>query len=86
MLVKGWHASGFLKLLLSRILVCVFVCVPPLRLLITTAPYDWLKKLYSFYMAVIVSITSSCSLSIDVCHRNQPNKSKLVLYELLLSL
>ena len=36
------------------------VCVPAQRLLLTSgliwAPYDWLNKFYSFYMAYIVGI------------------------------
>ena len=49
--------------------------------------YDWLNKLYSFYMAAVVSVVDIISrrgLSIDVCHTNQPNKSKLALYKLLI--
>ena len=37
-------------------------------------------------MAAIVSIIGRCILSIEVCHRNQHNKSKLSLYKLFLSL
>ena len=44
-------------------------------------PYDWLNKFYSFYMTFVVDIISMCGLSIDTHHRNQPNKSKLVLYK-----
>ena len=44
MLVKGWYAPGFLKLLLSRMLVCVIVCVLPLRLLIITDPIQLVKQ------------------------------------------
>ena len=45
--------------------VCVCVCVSTPRLLITNGvmwcdidPYDWLNKLYDFYMAVVVDIIS----------------------------
>ena len=31
------------------------------------------------FMADIIDIVSGCSLRIEVCHRNQSNKSKLVL-------
>ena len=34
-------------------------------------------------MAAVVNIISRCDLSIDVLHRNQPNKSNVVLYKLL---
>ena len=37
-------------------------------------------------MATIVCFVSRCGLSIDTCHRNQPNKSKLVLHKPFLSL
>ena len=40
-----------------------------------------LKKFYSFYMVVVVSIVNRCGLNIDVHHRNLPNKSKVVLYK-----
>ena len=35
-------------------------------------------------MAAIVSIISKCGLTIEAPRRNQPNKSKLALYKLLL--
>ena len=37
-------------------------------------PYDWVNKLYSFYVATVVSIISGRGLSIDTCHKSQPNK------------
>ena len=37
--------------------------------------YDWLNKLYSFYITAVVDIVSRHGLSIDVHHTNQPNKS-----------
>ena len=37
-------------------------------------------------MAAIVSIVSACGICNGVRHRNQPNKSKLVLYKPLLLL
>ena len=37
-------------------------------------------------MAAIVSIISRRGLRIEACHRNQPNKSKLALYNPLLHL
>ena len=43
-------------------------------------PYNQLNKLYSFYMAAIVGIISRHSLTIEEHHRNQTNKSKLMLY------
>ena len=45
----------------------------------TWTPYDWLNKFYSCYMAAIVGIVSRCGFIIEAYHRNQPNKSKLVL-------
>ena len=66
----------------------VSLCLP-LRLLITIGmiwtTYDWLNKGYSFYMAAIVVISGGHGLRIEVCHRSQPNKSKLSLYKVLLS-
>ena len=35
-------------------------------------------------MAAVVDIISSCGLSIDECHTNQHNKSRLALYKLLI--
>ena len=74
--------TWFLKLLLSvNAYMHVYVCPPP-RLLLTSGvmwhdmtTYDWLNKLYSFYIAAVVSIASDCGLSIDACHSSQPNKS-----------
>ena len=37
-------------------------------------------KFYNFNMAVMVGIINKCDLIIEVHHRNQPNKSKLSLY------
>ena len=52
--------------------VCVCVCPPP-RLLITSGTtctsYDWVNLLYSFYIAVVISIISGRDLSIDAHHR-----------------
>ena len=83
---------GFLTIVSVQISVCVCVC-PPLRLLITSGvigviwtPYDWLNKDYSLYMAAVVIIDGGCGLRIEAHCRNQPNKSKLSLYKLLLSL
>ena len=49
-------------------------------------PYDWLNKDYSFYKAAVVIIGGGCGLRIEAHHRNQPIKSKLLLYKPLLSL
>ena len=35
-------------------------------------------------MRAVVIIAGRCGLSIYVCHRNQPNKSKLVLFKALI--
>ena len=35
---------------------------------------------YSFCMLAVVDIVSRRGLSIDMCHTNQPNKSKLAMY------
>ena len=43
-----------------------------------------LKNFYSFYMVAVVSIVNRCGLSVDVHHRNQPNKNKLLLYKPLI--
>ena len=66
--------------------MCVSMCVCLYqKLLITSgmiwAPYDWLNKFYSFYAVAVVGMVSRCGLSIDVCHKNQPNKHKLALYK-----
>ena len=51
-----------------RACVCVWacMCVPTLRLLITSGvigtPYDWLNKLYSFYMAAVVIVIVGMAL------------------------
>ena len=37
--------------------------------------YDWLNKLYSFYIATVDGMVNGCGLNIDVRHRDQPNKS-----------
>ena len=49
-------------------------------------PYDWLNKFYSCYMAAIVVIDGGCGLRVAAHCRNQSNKSKLLLYKLLLLL
>ena len=61
--------------------MCVSVCVSPHEAIISyviQTMYDWLNKFYSFYIAAVVSSVSRCDLSIDVCHRNRPNKSNTV--------
>ena len=62
--------------------VCMFVCLcMALRLPLTSGmmwtPYDWLNKLYSFYIAAVVGMVNGCGLNIDVRvrHRDQPNKN-----------
>ena len=64
------------------------VCVSALRLLIASGmiwtPIDWLNKLYSFYVAAIVNNISKRGLTIEVRHKNQPNKRILALYKPLL--
>ena len=84
---KTVHAL-FLKIVFAHdvgMCVCVCVCVSTLRLLITSGKiwtqYHWLIKFYNCYIAAIVDIVSRCSHSIYACHRNQPHKSKLVLYK-----
>ena len=42
-------------------------------------PYDWLNKIYSFYVAAVVGIVSRCGLIIEAYCRNQLNKSKLAM-------
>ena len=69
--------------------MCVHAYVSTPRLLIVSGmiliPYNWLSKCYNFYMAAVVSIFSMRGLRIEVYCRNQPNKSKLMLYMPLLS-
>ena len=38
------------------------------------------------FLAALISIVSKCSLRTEVCHKNQPYNTKLVLYTLILSL
>ena len=81
------HVPGFFKLLLSVKSECVHVRLP-MRLLITSGmlwhdmdPYNWLNKFYNYRATVLViGIICRHGLSIDVCHRCQPNRSKLALY------
>ena len=58
----------------------MFVC-SPLGLLIIRGmiwtSYDWLNKLYNCYMATVVIIGDGHALSVEECHTNLPNKSKL---------
>ena len=75
-LACSWRAHGFLKLFLYRYLymyvyvtharACVYVSLP-LRLLITSgviwAPYDWLNKSYSCYMAIVIAVINGHGLS-----------------------
>ena len=49
-------------------------------------PCGWLSKCYSFHVAAIDSIINRSKFRIDNSPRNQPNKGKLALYKLLLSL
>ena len=72
----GWrHAfvqfTWFLKIAFVWTSVCE--CVRSTSDVIWT-PYDWVNKLYSFYVATVVSIISGRGLSIDTCHKSQPNK------------
>ena len=52
--------------------LCVYVSAP--RLLITSGkiwtPYDWLNKLYSCYMAIVVAIVNERGLGIDKRRRD----------------
>ena len=57
--------------------MCVCVCVSAPRLLITSGviwcdidPYDWLNKLYGFYMAAVVNVGSGCDVSIHIRREN----------------
>ena len=87
-LACGWYASSFLKLLLSTTCVCMCMCVCPESInnhwYDIWTPYDWLNKFYSFYLVAVVSIISRRGLRIDGHCRNQLNKSKLVMYKLLI--
>ena len=63
--------------------MCMCMCVCSTSDVIWT-PYDWVNKLYSFYVAIVVSIISVRGLSIDTCHKSQPNNRKLSLYKPLI--
>ena len=69
-------------------LVCmhVYVCVSTPEVINNQYCDDWLNKFCNVYMAGIISIGSRRGLKIKTHHRNQTNKSKLALYNLLLSL
>ena len=67
------------------------MCVSAPRLLITSGvmwcdidPYDWLNKFYGFYMTAVFGIASGRGIGIHTRRGNQPNKSKLAMYKLLL--
>ena len=49
-------------------------------------PSDWLNMFYCYCLAVVVSIIGWHGIRIEVSNRNQPSKSKLVLYYSLLLL
>ena len=66
--------------------VCVCMCVCVFTPNLIWAPYNWLNKLYSFYMAAVFIINSGHGLIIEVHHRNQPYKTKTSLCKLLISL
>ena len=51
--------------------------------LLTLVLWPWFCN---FYMAAVVGIVSRCGLRIEVHCSNKPNKTKVVLYKLLLSL
>ena len=62
------------------------VCLVP-RLLIVSGLmccnmdlYDWLNNFCNFYMAAVVDIVNRHGFTFETCHRNQPNKTKLVLF------
>ena len=72
-------------------IVYVAMCMSLLlRILITCGVmwtlYDWLNKLYSFYIAVTVCIIGRHGLRNEADHRNQSNKINLALHKLLLQL
>ena len=78
--------TKFLKIVSVCTSVCMYVSTPEdinYSGVIWTQ-YDWLNKFYNFYMTAIVSIISRCGLTIEACHSNQPNKSKLTLCKPLL--
>ena len=60
-----------------RVCVCVCMCVALRLLSHDVGPHDWLDKFYSLYISAVVSIFSKGGFRIEVCHRNQPNRSKL---------
>ena len=87
-------ASGLLKLLLTRSLylcmrMCLHACVcVPAPEAIDNLWHDMypVYKFYTFYVIAVVDIVSSNGLRIEVCHRNQHNMTKLLLYNVLFSL
>ena len=49
-------------------------------------PFDCMvKQVLQLFMADVVITVSRYGLRIEACHKNQPNKSKLALYNPLLS-
>ena len=80
-LVSGRHMPGFLKLFLCR-----HLCFPAPKAMITNGviwhdikPIWLVIQALQVYMAAIVNVVSRCGLTIEVCCRDQPNNSKLVL-------
>ena len=67
---------------------CIYVCVSPPRLLITSGmvwcDIDLLSKFHGFYIGAVVGIFRGHGLSFHPRHGDHPSKSKLVLYKLLI--
>ena len=67
--------------------VCVCLSVPPsYKAIITSVEWYGPYMIGYFYMAAVVLISRGCGLRIEVHHRNQLIKNKLVLYKPLISL
>ena len=90
--VKGFTTKFFLRVFLNSVIyetfpIRNFLCIrgyTPMCTGVIWTSHDWLNKFYSLYMVAIVSIVSRHGVWIKARHRNQPNKSKIALYRLLL--
>ena len=77
-------ANRYMVKLVTNVCVYANLCVSALKGIISSSkictPHDWLNKFYNFYIATVVSVVGLC-IQFDVCHGNQPSKSKLALYK-----
>ena len=90
------HTPGFLNCFSpgSQLHVCACVCLLLIMRLLISSGVMWhdinpillVQQILQLLQTSVVSINSRCGLRIEVCCRNQPNRSKLALYNPLLLL